>query len=309
MSDAEQNISRINSKILSGKANVYTEAEIFGFLKNGLSLESLNIDVVTIAFTSSVSGSADIILVPVSGRGVFTRAKSIHLNGVPAYPGPAPNERLGVVDTQVFADQTVEDGSGQCYAGAKLLTEILQNREIQVECLSSEGDIYHSKFKKEQLGFARMVTYNTFIPSSRINPLTGPQSNAHLGTLRVGSKILLNRAPGIVIGCGTRSFTGQLSLSLSADVFEMDPECAGEISGSASIPIGVSVAFAIPILNNAVLQSIINYLSQIMDSDFSYCFESKDQETGRQMRALISREKFLLTDSHMPLNHFGGGIG
>jgi uncharacterized protein (DUF39 family) len=309
MSHAEQNVSRINSKILSGEAIVYTEAEILGFLKEGPGPESLDMDVVTIAFTSSISGSADMILVPVSGRGVFTRAKSIRLNGVPAYPGPAPNERLGVVDTQVFADQTLEDGSGQCYAGAKLLTEILQNREIQVECLSSEGDIYHSKFKKEQLGFARMVTYNTFIPLSRINPSAGPQSNAHLDTLRVGSKILLNRAPGIVIGCGTRSFTGQLSLSLSADIFEMDPECAEDLSGFASIPIGVSVAFAIPILNNGVLQSIINYLSQIIDSDFSYCFESKDQETARQMRDLICREKFLLIDSHMPLRHFGGGNG
>lgn len=293
----EQSISVINGKILAGEANVYTEMELRTLIESGVNLMSIGVDVITTAFRSSISGSAAMLLVPVAGRGTFTRAKKMWLNGVPGHPGPAPNERLGVVDTLIFADE-ICDESSEDHSGARLLVDILNNNQIRVECLSAEGDTYQSSFELSTLQFARMVTYNSFIPGSRINNGSDATSmNEHLRTIRAGNKVLLNRAPGIVIGCGTHGSSGREALSLSADMFEMDPRCLAEEVAETGWPIAHSVALTIPVLNESVLAGVAMYLGRMKaDRDNRY-FNESDEEMATYLRDLVLKKQFLMTDS------------
>jgi len=293
----EQSISVINSKILAGEAQVVTEMELRRGMESGKDPISRGVDVITTAFRSSISGSAAMLLVPVAGRGVFTRAKKIWLNGVPGHPGPAPNERLGVVDTLVFADE-VSDETSQGPCGAKLFFDVLSNREISVECLAAEGDTYRSSFTLSGLQFARMFTYNTFIPTSRINNGTDANTmNEHLRTIRTGNKVLLNRAPGIVIGRGTHGSSSRAALSLAADMFEMEPIALQDEARSGDMRSTYSVALTIPVLDESVLASVAMYLGRMKpDMDNRYFAES-DEDTAKYLQDLVLNKQFLITDS------------
>ncbi len=293
----EQSISVINGKILAGEAKVYTEMELRDLMETGTDLMCLGVDLVTTAFRSSISGSAAMLLVPVTGRGIFTRAKKIWLNRVPGYPGPAPNERLGVVDTLIFTDQVCDDAEGD-HTGAKLLVDVLNDDVIQVECLSVEGTTYHSSFSLKTLQFARMVTYNTFIPLSRINDGDDANgANEHLRTIRVGNKVLLNKASGIVVGCGTRGSSGKNSLSLSADMFEMDPKCLVQTDGGVDSPVAHSVALTIPVLNVAVLESVTAYLGRMEPGENNRYFHESDEEMAAYLKELVLKREFMPADS------------
>jgi uncharacterized protein (DUF39 family) len=295
MCATDRSVSEINRKILAGEARVHTEMELRDHLESGVDLTTLDVDVITMAFHSSMAKTAAMLLVPVTGRGVFTRAEEIRLNGVTGYPGPAPNERLGVVDTLIFADQVCDlDEAGD--KAARLFADMLNNAEISVECVSVEGGTYTSSFSLQTLQFARMVTYNTSIPLSRVNSGSDPLgANMHLGTLRVGSKVLLNKAPGIVVGCGTRD--PSTSLSLSADMFEMDPTCLGEVSGEPGPPITHSVALAIPVVNTSVVESVAEYLGRMQKSSDQTGFHESDTSMATYLQELILSKAFLLNES------------
>jgi uncharacterized protein (DUF39 family) len=292
-----QTISEINSKILAGEAKVHTEMELWNLMQSGTDPTSLQVDVITKAFRGGISGSAAMLLVPVTGRGQFTRAEKIWLNGVPGYPGPAPNERLGVVDTLVFVDQVPSDIK-EGNRSAKLFLDLLNNREIQVECLSAEGDTYQSTFVLNTLQYARMVTYNTFIPMSCSNEgIDEDGVHDHLQTIRVGHKVLLNKAPGLVIGSGTRGSFVRNSLSLSADMFEMDPECLVEIPDDPGLPIAHSVALPIPVLNESVLGSVTKELSRRQPGSSTSCFHESDEKMAAYLKELVLKKEFTMTDS------------
>jgi uncharacterized protein (DUF39 family) len=293
----EQSISVINSKIMVGEAKVFTEMELLNRMKSGEDLASLDVDLITMAFHSTISGCAAMLLVPVAGRGTFTRAKKIWLNGVPGHPGPAPNERLGVVDTLIFADEVCDDTS-EIPCGARLLVDILNNKEIRVECLSAEGDTYHNSFALEALQFARLFTYNTFIPTSRVNSLEeGRNMNAHLRTIRRGNKILLNKAPGIVIGSGTHGSSAREALSLSADMFEMAPVLTQDFSVNGGSPVTYSVALATPVLDESVLKSVYSYLGRMKQDKDTCHFVESDVKLAEYLKELILKKEFLITDS------------
>lgn len=150
MDDRGKEVSAINRKIAAGEAVVLTERELRTAAGNGGS-GMPEADVVVVACRADISGTSAMMVVPVAERGVFTRARKIWLNGVPGFPGPAPNERLGVVDTLVFADQQGKDGN---YHGADLLADVIGGKEIAVECLSVEGNTYHGSFTMDRIQFA-----------------------------------------------------------------------------------------------------------------------------------------------------------
>lgn len=299
--DSAQSVWEINGKILERRAVVLTEAEIKEALRAGADPAALPLDVAVVAFGAGFRGSAAMLLVPVAGRGVFTRAEKITLNGVPAYPGPAPNERLGVVDALVFADQTLEGQAAGTFPGEKLLLDFLSDMEIQAECRSAEGGLYRNAFTRAQLEFARFVSYNTFLPDR----LQAPEDcTAALAMLRPGSKVLLNRSPGIIVGSGTRSRPGRMSLSLSADMLEMDRRCLdrdGEVALSVVIPI--------PVVDAEVKRCLCAALDRLP----ARLIPALDQEMAAYLKGLILDGSFNLTESSLPLRGFecrenpGGG--
>jgi uncharacterized protein (DUF39 family) len=289
MTGSRKRVSEINERILAGKASVYTEEDLLKHLEKNDDSVLRDADVVIMSFSSSISGAAAMLLVPVAGRGSFTRAKNIRLDGVPGYPGPAPNERLGIVDSQVFADQRVDNWSNGLLPGTRLLTDVLENREIQVECLSQEEDDYRSSFVTRELEYARMVTYNTFIPHTRINET----SNSHLKTICVGSKILLNGSVGIVVGAGTRNGLRKKSLSLSAELYEMDPN----IITVENDDVKLSIVIPIPVIDELVWNDLLNYLRAMKYSDISHYMNMNDLNMARWMKDQMKQGRFKLNDS------------
>lgn len=298
----EKDISKINTRINAGKAGVYTALELANEIRAGGDFNCAHIDVVTVACRAGISGTAAMLVVPVAGRGVFTRAKKIWLNGVPGFPGPAPNERLGVVDTMILAGQSSVHRGGN-YTGAQLLVDIMRKKKIEVECLSMEGETYYNDFTIDQLQFARLYVYNLFFDQSDTNN-ESPSRDHHLKMIRAGSKILLNKAAGIVIGCGTRSTPARKALSVTADMFAMDPGLMTEFQGASGLSIANSLALAIPVTSPAVLNDLVEHLSMLNPVNSGTSTSTPEKDMALYLKGLILEQKFLLIDSDIELQNW-----
>jgi len=297
MSERGKTVSIINGKIREGKAVVLSDREFLHEIRSGQPIRVSEFDVVTTAWNAAIVGTAVMFCVPVTKRGVFTRAKSIWLNGVPGFPGPAPNERLGVVDTLVFAEQ-ISRSKQTIYDGARLFVDILQKEKVNVEVLSEEGDIYRSTFTLDQLQFARMYSYNCFLGDV---PAVAAQADLPPSpAIATGSTVLLNRAAGIVIGSGTQSGPGRDALSLSAELFGMDPELMTAADGNGGLVITNSIALAIPILDETDLKKLALWLSLKVPAAAGPGSQDHTGDMSRYLKELVIRGSFMLTDSDMP---------
>ena len=297
MPEQNKTIAQINESAAQGRISVFTEVEILETMRQKTPLTAADVDVVVMAFPASLSGSAVFLLVPVAQRGEFTRARRIWLNGVRGYPGPAPNERLGVVDTLVFAREPNSDPKVS-YTGEDLFADLLGNRSIEAQCLSVEGDTYRHHFKMGELQFARCYCYNVFFPESRL-AAGGRDSgaNCHFDTIKVGAKVLLNGAPGVVVGSGTRSGLERRSLSLAADMFEMQPGAIERTGADDRKQRSHSVALAIPVLNDNVLDAIKGYLAGGQWQEQSRFASDLDEAAASDLKALVASGRFLLASS------------
>lgn len=301
MGAQEKTIEHINQKIAAGEAKVLTEMEIRDNLRQGVGLSAADLDVVTVAFRSSMAGSAVMLLVPVAGRRVFTRAKRIWLNGVEGFPGPAPNERLGVVDTLIFSEQPSRDAS-VVYNGADLILDLLEGNSIEVECLAEEGGTYSNSFRMSELQFARMYTYNSFIPTSKMNfNGEGNGGNEHWHSIHIGDKMLLNKAEGIIVGSGTRSSKEHWSLSLVADLFAMDLEILANREYDDGDALDNIITIPIPILNDLTIQSITQYITKEAQADSDGRAHQSEQELSDFLKEEILAKRFRLANSALAL--------
>ena len=301
MAIKEKSISHINTKIKGGTAIVMTESQFMEEIQKGVEFDLADIDVVTTAFCVETSGTAALIGVPVAERGTFTRAKKMWLNGVPGYPGPAPNERLGLVEGLFFAAQLSNDGKSN-YSGAQLMRDAIRGDEIQVECLSVEGDTYKTSFILDQAEFARMYVYNCFF-RSLCSENRAPSKDSRLKVIKAGTKILLNKATGVVIGCGTRSTPEARSLSLAADMFEMDSEDIIECEEEGETTLKNSIALAIPILTEEILKDITLCLGAEIsqESEPNSC---RRNGLAEYLKQIMEKREFLLNSSDMNLNYW-----
>lgn len=302
MGSQEKTVSSVNEKIRRREAVVLTETELMEEVQTGRTLTAADVDVVTTAFQVETSGTAAIMDVPVAERGTFTRARKIWLNGVPGYPGPAPNERLGLVEALFFASQRSEDERGN-YSGAELISDVIRRREIQVRCVSVEGQTFESSFRLEQADFARMYVYNCFFRNLCAGE-QGLSTDWHLKVIKAGTKILLNRATGIVIGCGTRSKREHRSLSLSANIFEMDPEALHEQESEGGKTLTNLAALALPVLDEDILRGLTGCAKLQKAQGFAERCHGSERNTAQYLKQLITRGEFLLISSDMGLNNW-----
>ncbi len=288
-------IREINERLNKGEAIVMTSSDFKEEVRRGHRFTVGEVDVVTCATRGVMSGTAAMFVVPVTSPGVFTRAEKIWLNGIPGIPGPAPNERLGVVDVLIHGT-TYSKYDPMGYGGGHLFRDMLEGKEIYAEVVSEDGGFFESHFTLQDLTFARFYTFrNDFMnykafanfknmPSYRNNPLSiftprfFPQGMAisfsgggglnplendkKFRTIRIGTKVLLNKALGVVVGCGTRSTPESPSLSIVADMFQMDPEFLGGFKTCFGPEIVNSVAIPIPLLDQEVIDEISEDLDE-----------------------------------------------
>lgn len=273
--------SRINERIAARTAVVLTLEQVRELARAG-GLPG-DVDLVTLAFPAAISGSAAMFVFPIAGRGVFTRAAQISVNRIPGHPGPAPNERLGVVDTLIFADEhSLEAGSR--YDGASLFLDLLQGRKVEAECHSVEGSMHHNSFDLKAVEFARFYVYNASLPAgaARIQGLRE--------ALVAGTRILLNGSQGIVVGTGTRDRPDAIALSVTADMHEMD---AALMASEGGRPRHV-VACALPARNAAFLAALVEWANSPARESL-LCPAASSAASG--LRRMIEEGSFQLSET------------
>ncbi len=280
--------SVIQERVDSRKAIVYTASEFKRLVRSGSRPQVGEIDAVTCATLGVMSGTMVILSIPVGRPGDFTRADTISLNGVPGTVGPCPNESLGIVDCILYGTSR-RDAS---YGGGHLFRDMVAGRSIDV-LVTSRGSEYRSSVTLSEIPFARMVltrgafrNYTCFVNESdesyrtifsgprpligglheasvsgcgEINPL---QNDPNMDYLNPGATVLLNGAPGMVIGTGTRSTADRPNLSVVADMHLMRAEYMGGFITSEGPECLTSVAAAIPVTSEISLGGL-----SVLDED------------------------------------------
>ncbi|MEM3665357.1 MAG: methanogenesis marker 16 metalloprotein [Candidatus Jordarchaeales archaeon] len=277
-----RSVEEINARILSGDAVVLTAEELKRMIRSGEEVRADEVDVVTTATCAVMSGTAAILVIPVSERGVFERAEMVWLNGVPALPGPCPNERLGAVDVVVYGTA----GASREYGGGHLFRELVEGESVEVR-VEAGGRVFEREVTLSDISFARMFTTRSAFRNyaAMVNPregvvktifsvtgLRGPlveatvsgsgevnplENDPALRVIGVGTRILLNGAVGYVVGEGTRSSVEHPNISAVADMKGMNPEFMGGFVTSAGPECITSIAVPIPVLDEQVLRGLM----------------------------------------------------
>ncbi len=278
----KKTIGEINARIERGDAIVFTAAELKDLAGKGEKISVDDVDVVTTGTFGVMSGTLAMLHVPVSGPGSFDRADKAWLNGVPALPGPCPNERLGAVDLMVFGTSRADDS----YGGGHLFRDLVAGSPVEV-AIESGGRRFTRTVTLDELGSARIITtrsafknYGGFLNlhpgivktifsvrglsglsgelsvsgCGDINPL---QNDPALLTIGVGTRILLNGGIGYILGQGTRSSRDKPNISAFADMQRMVPEMMGGFVTSSGPECSTSVAIPIPVLDETILSQMM----------------------------------------------------
>jgi putative methanogenesis marker 16 metalloprotein len=280
-------IEEINEKIARKEAIILTAAELKSMVRDGQKVTVDDVDVVTTATFGVMSGTMAVMMVPVAGKCSFEKADAIWLNGVPAQPGPCPNERLGVVDLVINGTSHADDR----YGGGHLFRDLVKGKEIDI-FVEAHGRTYENRVTLDDIDFARMITtrlafknYHAIInPTAttissifsvtgltgpftettvsgcgEINPLQNDPSHRIIG---VGTRVLLNGAPGYIMGKGTRASPDKPNVSAFADMKGMDPDMMGGMKTSHGPECLTSLAVPIPVLDEEILTGL-----KIIDRD------------------------------------------
>ncbi|MBD3352071.1 MAG: methanogenesis marker 16 metalloprotein [Candidatus Lokiarchaeota archaeon] len=285
----ERTLEEIKSKLKDGSAVVLTAQELCQMTQKGKKVKFKDVDVVTTATKGLMSGTSAIMAFRVSPPGKFKRVKSLSMNDIPCYVGPAPNETLGMVDLIIYA--TDKSVSNPRYGAGHLLRELVEGKPIKVKATSIEGIKIEKTITIEDIYFAKMMgirhcfrNYNSFVnPSDKpvksiftvlplqphtseitfcgcgvLNPL---ENDPHFDIIGVGTPLLINGAIGYVIGSGTRSSHPRPNLMTMAPLFDMKPEFMGGFVTSEGPEVIVSIGTAIPIINEKIFNNL-----KILDS-------------------------------------------
>jgi len=273
-------IEDINKKLKRNEAVIVTADEFKKLVRKSKKVD--HVDVVTTATVAVMSGTAAVLSIPFAERGQFERAGKVWLNGVPAYPGPCPNERLGIADVIVYGTSHANSR----YGGGHLFRELVEGKEITLKAETDKGDVIETSFTLDQLDFARIMgtrttfkNYMAFTNSGEVaiktifsvTPLKGKlkeatvcgcgeinplQNDTKLETIGIGTRILVNGAQGYVLGSGTRSSQDKPNISIVADMKDMKPEYMGGFNTSVGPECITSVAIPIPVLNDSILEQL-----------------------------------------------------
>ncbi len=274
-------IDEINAKIRNGNAIVCTAQEFKELVRKGDRNSAEQVDVVTTGTFGVMSGTLAILSVPVAERNRFDRAEKAWLNGVPAFPGPCPNERLGIVDLIVYGTSAASSR----YGGGHLFRDLVERKPVRAE-VESRGHRCGRDVTLDEMGVARIITtrsafrnYSALInrePGAvstifSVRGLRGPdceitvsgcgdinpiENDPELRTIGIGTRVLLNGAPGYVISGGTRSTRERPNISVIADMKGMDPRMMGGMRTAHNPECLTSVAVPIPVLDDRLISAL-----------------------------------------------------
>jgi putative methanogenesis marker 16 metalloprotein len=279
-----RSIEDIKQKIMDGTAVVMTVEELIQDVAKGKEVGFDDVDVITTATKGLMSGTSAIMALRVSEPKIFKKAKSISMNDIDCYVGPCPNETLGLVD--LILNATDHSKSDPYYGAGHLLRELVENKPVHIKVVTDEDKIIEKDITIDDIYFANIMgirhafkNYNAFVnPSEKkiksiftvmglepneseiticgtgaVNPLA---NDPQMDILGVGSPILMNGSLGQIIGCGTRSSPTRPNLMTMAPLFDMHPKYMGGFITGFGPEVIVSIAAAIPILNETIWENV-----------------------------------------------------
>nr|MDO8113777.1 methanogenesis marker 16 metalloprotein [Candidatus Sigynarchaeota archaeon] len=275
----------INKKIKNGTAVVMTAQEFIENIAGGKTLTFDDVDVITTATKGLMSGILGIFTFRVSPPKLHRKFTEVSMNGIPGYPGPCPNEFLGVVDVLLYA--TAQSTTKDRYSGGILYRDLVEGKPVHVVAKSNMGSVVEKDITLDDMQFARLLgtrqgfkNYNAMV-----NPTTDPvdtifstlpmqpdlseltfsgcgainmfQNDPEFLTLGVGTPMLVNGGKGYLVGPGTRNYILKPNMMAIADFKGMKPEYMGGFKTSFGVEPICSMATAIPILNEKVFKNLV----------------------------------------------------
>jgi len=266
----------IQDRLARGEAEVWTAMEFKTRVREGEVPGKDEVDIVTCGTFGVMSGTAAVMCVPVTRPGIFERAEAVTMEGVPCYPGPCPNERLGLVDLMVYGTAKASPR----YGGGHLLRDLADGKEVEV-IVESGGKTYEHTTHIDEIPFARVITtrsafknYAAFVNRAAgpvdtifsVTPLQGNTSQVtvsgcgeinplandpYLTHIAPGYPLMLNGSAGYVMGEGTRSTPEKPNIAAFADLSGMVSEFMGGFVTSVGPECLTSVAVPLPVLSEA----------------------------------------------------------
>ncbi len=291
----EKSISEINEKLKKGQAVVMTAMDFKKEVRSGYRFKVSDVDVVTTGTRGTMSGTSAMLVMPLDINGHNQSIKDLRLNGVPCFPYANPENAPGLVDVVIYGTAESHDFNGR-YGGGHVLRDVVEGKQIEVECVTGDGKSTLSTVTLDQLKFARLYNFRndfqnytmftnvknspaymqnpgsifacrpipllrgvTFSGSGELNPLENDRTRT---VLRSGTRILLNGAPGVIISHGTRSNKVKPSLFVAGDLFRMDPQFMGGFKTSIAVEVTNGIAIPFPITSMEVLDGLSNSLDE-----------------------------------------------
>lgn len=279
----KRSLETINRKLAAGEAVVMTASELCRSVRSGRDVPFEAVDIVTAATCGLMSGTYAVLSFPFAEPNRFVRAAEIFFNGVEGYPGPCPNERIGLIDAIVHGTRHSRDNPR--YGGGHLFRDIVAGREIDVEVVTDTGEriagttslerMPHAVLHGSRHAFRNYVGFVNPGPeglrtifSSRVLPpdyggvtacgcgeLNPLEKDPGLRTVGVGTRVMLNGGTGYVTGLGTRCSLERPNLSVVADMHTMHPDYMGGFQTSAGPEVIQTWAVPIPIVDGIVLKT------------------------------------------------------
>ena len=227
----------------------------------------------------------------------------ISLNGIPSFPGPCPNEYLGIADLIVYG--TAQSNTKVNYCGGSLFRDLVEGKDIEVKAKSSEGEIIELDMSLKDMQFAKLMgtrqaikNYNamincesykvntifsclpfqpdkseiTFSGCGALNPF---QNDPNFESYGVGSPLLVNGNLGFLLGPGTRNYIAKPNMMTIASFMDMKPQYMGAFRTSYGLEPICSIAIPIPILNQTIFDNIVR----------------SDRDVKLTILSLVGREK------------------
>jgi putative methanogenesis marker 16 metalloprotein len=281
----KRELSDIKKKIKNGTVNVVTVQEFIDRISDGETVKFEDIDVVTTATKGLMSGIMGVFSFRLAPPKTLRKFTEVSINGITTFPGPCPNEYLGIVDLIVYG--TTQSDSIDNYCGGSLFREMVEGKTVEVMAKSSEGKTIEKRITLEDMQFAKLMgtrqaiknynaminceSYNvntifsclpfapnkteiTFSGCGALNPFQNDPEFCNFG---VGSPLLVNGSCGFLMGPGTRNYIVKPNMMTIAPMMGMKPEYMGAFKTSYGLEPICSLAIPIPILNEKIFNNLV----------------------------------------------------
>lgn len=293
---APRTIAEINARLARGEAVVMTAMEFKDEVRMGRRFALGDVDVVTTATRAVMSGTSAFLGLALDAG---LPARRLWLNGV---PGLVAGQGDGQVDVAVHGTAESRDFPAG-YGGGHLFRDLVAGKAVEVEWESSDGRTHVRSLGLAELPFARIYSYRnayrnysaftnarnrrsyrehpntifanrplpfmaalTVSGSGELNPLANDPS---LRAIHAGTRVLMNKVEGVVVGSGTRASSHGPNLSIVADLRGMDPEYMGGFKTRHGMEVTNSVAIPIPVLDETVLEGLVRCLDETLPMDIA----------------------------------------